>query len=318
MTERRHDLVVVGGGPAGLAAAATAAGHGLDTVLMDEQPSPGGQIYRNVEANADAAPETAGILGGDYSAGLRLVEAFRESSARFEPLTSVWQVEPDGTVGTLHDGRAALVRARRVIVAAGAMERPMPIPGWTLPGVMTAGAAQTLLKGAGLVPDGPAVLAGNGPLLYLVAWQLVSAGVEVRAILDTTPRLRLPGLARDAARRARPARRDSKGTPLDRRSAQSRRPARPQRHGPLGSRERRPAGGGRIRGGRRERPVRDAVAAPPPGRRPERTAGGIGRRRPALGRGAGLLAHPNRFLGRHVRSTRSPWPGIAQGSAARS
>ncbi|MYG50866.1 MAG: NAD(P)-binding protein [Rhodospirillaceae bacterium] len=188
MTAFRHDVAVVGAGPAGMAAATAAAELGLDTVLFDEQPAPGGQIYRNVEANRDAGSGLAGLLGDDYVRGRRLAEAFRAGSAAYAPGTSVWEIEPDGTVGTLRDGRAALVRARRIVVSAGAMERPVPIPGWTLPGVMTAGAAQTLLKAADAIPDGPVVLAGSGPLHYLVAWQLVSAGAEIRAILDTTPR----------------------------------------------------------------------------------------------------------------------------------
>ena len=81
-----------------------------------------------------------------------------------------------------------MVAARAVFLATGAIERPFPIPGWTLPGVMSAGAAQTALKASGLVPDGPVVLAGCGPLLYLLAWQYRNAGVRVEALLDTAPR----------------------------------------------------------------------------------------------------------------------------------
>ncbi|MDQ6679858.1 MAG: (2Fe-2S)-binding protein, partial [Pseudomonadota bacterium] len=79
------------------------------------------------------------------------------------------------------------VHARRVVIATGALERPFPIPGWTLPGVMTAGAAQTLLKSSGIVADGRTVLAGTGPLLWLLASQFINAGCKIDAILDTTP-----------------------------------------------------------------------------------------------------------------------------------
>jgi NADPH-dependent 2,4-dienoyl-CoA reductase/sulfur reductase-like enzyme len=188
MTAKQHDVAVIGGGPAGLAAATAAAGHGLDTVLLDEQPALGGQIYRNIEAVAEGDPSLLGLLGEDYAHGRELVRAFHDSGATHVPDTAIWEVEPDGTIGTLCDGRAALVRARRIVIAAGAMERPVAIPGWTKPGVMTVGAAQTLLKAANAVPDGPVVLAGSGPLLYLVAWQLAKAGVEISAVLDTTPR----------------------------------------------------------------------------------------------------------------------------------
>ena len=80
------------------------------------------------------------------------------------------------------------IAARRILLATGAIERPVPIPGWTLPGVMTAGAAQILLKTADLVPEGRTVIAGQGPLLYLAAIQLARAGAPPLAVLETTPR----------------------------------------------------------------------------------------------------------------------------------
>ena len=82
-----------------------------------------------------------------------------------------------------------MIQAKRVIIATGSLERPFPIPGWTLPGVMTAGAAQTALKAQGLVPTGRTVMAGCGPLLWLLAAQLLRAGAKIEAILDTTPRV---------------------------------------------------------------------------------------------------------------------------------
>src|SRR5581483_8870487 len=80
------------------------------------------------------------------------------------------------------------VAARRILLATGAVERPVPVPGWTLPGVMTLGAAQILLKNADLVPQGRAVLDGQGPLLYLAAVQLTRAGAPPAMILETTPK----------------------------------------------------------------------------------------------------------------------------------
>src|SRR6202021_2116982 len=94
---------------------------------------------------------------------------------------------PDGTLSLAGDGASETVAARHILLATGAIERPVPIPGWTLPGVMTVGAAQILLKTADLVPDGRAVLAGQGPLLYLAALQLARAGAPPAAILETTP-----------------------------------------------------------------------------------------------------------------------------------
>lgn len=179
-----YDVAVIGGGPAGLAAATVAAGHGLSTVLIDEQATAGGQIYRSI-TETPALDRT--ILGPDYVRGVQLVEAFTASGARHLSGTTVWTVEPGFQIGTSVNGKAAFIGARHVILATGAMERPFPIPGWTLPGVLGAGAAQILMKSSGLVPEGPLVLAGTGPLLWLLAWQYDRAGVPVRALLDTAP-----------------------------------------------------------------------------------------------------------------------------------
>jgi octopine oxidase subunit A len=180
------DLAIVGAGPAGMAAAAQAAGLGLDTLVLDEQEGPGGQIYRAVEKAGDGSP-----LGADYLAGRALVAALRGSRARYRPAATVWHIDPAAAGGValslLIDGRSETVTARHLLLATGALERPVPIAGWTLPGVMTAGAAQILLKTADLVPQGRAVLAGQGPLLYLAAVQLARAGAPPEAVLETTP-----------------------------------------------------------------------------------------------------------------------------------
>jgi NADPH-dependent 2,4-dienoyl-CoA reductase/sulfur reductase-like enzyme len=191
------ELAIVGGGPAGLAAATLAAELGLETVLFDEQPVPGGQIYRNVEANSLRHDALGGILGADYARGLALVQSFRASGAGYEPLSAVWQVAPDGKVGISRAGRSYLTRAGRIILATGAMERPVPVPGWTLPGAMGAGAIQTLMKASGIVPDRPVVIAGSGPLLYLVAFQFAKAGAPLKAVVDTSTGS-LPSTARAA------------------------------------------------------------------------------------------------------------------------
>jgi NADPH-dependent 2,4-dienoyl-CoA reductase/sulfur reductase-like enzyme len=176
------ELAIIGAGPAGIAAAVLAAELGLDTVLVDEQDQPGGQVYRAIER---AEPDTP--LGPDYLAGRPLAAALRASRVDYRPGTNLWHVDPDGTLFLENAGRTETVTARRVLLATGAIERPVPIPGWTLPGVMTAGAAQTLLKSADLVPEGRAVLAGQGPLLYLLAAQLVRAGAPPAALLETAP-----------------------------------------------------------------------------------------------------------------------------------
>lgn len=192
------DLLVVGAGPAGLAAATQAAALGLSTVLIDEQPAPGGQIYRAI---GSTPVRDRAILGADYWHGLSLLAPFAGSGARHIGAATVWSISereagPDGQPAGFEvaysvarpgqDPQAALLHCRHIILATGAQERPFPIPGWTLPGVITAGAAQILLKTSGVVPEGRTVLAGGGPLLYLLAWQYLNAGVKLEAILETT------------------------------------------------------------------------------------------------------------------------------------
>lgn len=180
---KQVDLIVIGAGPAGLAAAAEAAAQGLSTILMDEQAHPGGQIYRNVEQVPGPRAE---ILGEDYAAGRAIAQTFRDSDAIYMPGTLVWNIGTDGVVDYSRDGRSGQIRARRILSATGAVERPMPIPGWTLPGVSTAGALQIMLKSGGIVQDG-AVLMGSGPLLWLIAAQMVEAGCPPKAIVENLP-----------------------------------------------------------------------------------------------------------------------------------
>lgn len=199
-----YPLLVIGAGPGGISAAVSAADQGAEVGLLDDQPAPGGQIFRQVETQP---AERAALLGPDYQRGAGLVRALRDSRVDYQPDTAVWSIEPlagpgaAGTeVGVLQHGRARLIRARRLVLAGGAMERPLPFPGWTLPGVMNAGAAQILLKASGLVPANRVVIAGTGPLLLLLAWQYLRAGIRVEAVLETAPLTNLLAAARHLPR----------------------------------------------------------------------------------------------------------------------
>lgn len=190
------DLAVVGAGPAGMAAAVEAAELGLATLLIDEQGAPGGQIYRAIEGASEASP-----LGADYLAGRPLAAALRASAVEYRPGKTVWHIDPDAAaLSLIGEAGSDTVAARRILLATGAIERPVPIPGWTLPGVMTVGAAQILLKTAGIAPDGRAILAGQGPLLYLAALQLARAGAPPVALFETTPHRRYHAAARRLGR----------------------------------------------------------------------------------------------------------------------
>jgi NADPH-dependent 2,4-dienoyl-CoA reductase/sulfur reductase-like enzyme len=183
MSHSSVDVVVVGAGAAGMSGAVALAELGLHVVLLDEQGSPGGQIYRGITL---APLSRRDMLGPDYAHGNELAQALASSSVRYERGAAVWQVTREHEVSYLREGRLHTLQAKAVLLATGAMERPFPIPGWTLPGVMSAGAAQILLKSSGLAPSEPVVLAGCGPLLYLLGWQYLRAGVPIKALVDTT------------------------------------------------------------------------------------------------------------------------------------
>ncbi len=183
MTEH-VDAVVIGAGPAGMAAATLLAERGAHTVLLDEQAAPGGQIYRGIE---QANPALRALLGPDYAHGAALAERLRASGAEYRPGSAVWNVTSERYVWVIRNGAVTSLQTEVLLLATGAMERPVPIPGWTLPGVMAAGAVQILLKTASLHPDS-IVLAGSGPLLYLLSAQLLAAGTTILALLDTTAR----------------------------------------------------------------------------------------------------------------------------------
>ncbi|HWL28956.1 MAG TPA: NAD(P)/FAD-dependent oxidoreductase [Burkholderiaceae bacterium] len=177
------DVAVIGAGPAGMAAATVCAEHGLNVAILDDQATPGGQIYRGITL---ASRKMREVLGPDYCAGDALVAPLLDGRINYMPDTAVWEVTRDKTLHLTQGGRSSSLQADYVVLSTGAMERPFPIPGWTLPGVMTAGAAQILLKTAGATAMGPVILAGCGPLLYLLAAQYLAAGTQIAAVVDTT------------------------------------------------------------------------------------------------------------------------------------
>lgn len=175
------DLIIIGAGPAGMSAARRAAELGLSALILDEQPAAGGQIYRDVDR---ASVNRSDILGADYTHGLTLTERLHHDDITHLKGAVVWQIQEGTRVAFTRNGKGALAVGQRILLATGALERPMPLPGWTIPGVMTAGAAQILLKQSGIVCQG-AVLVGSGPLLYLLATQMVRAGCPPLALIET-------------------------------------------------------------------------------------------------------------------------------------
>lgn len=182
MTGNSYDVAVIGAGPAGLSAARTAAAAGARTICVDRYAAPGGQYYRQP---ADGTGGTA-----TQRHGRALADAAWAAGAEYLPSTNVWSVSGGLRLEIIGDGRRGVIDCRAIVVASGAHERVAPFPGWTLPGVFTAGGLQALLKSCDLAVGPRVVLAGTGPLLPVVAASLARHGVRVSAVLEANRLLR--------------------------------------------------------------------------------------------------------------------------------
>ncbi len=182
--DTRPHIVIVGAGPAGIGAALAASMANLRVTVIDDQLEPGGQVWRSAGSTTD---HHAAVMGPEYVLGRERIRTFLAADVEYLPEHTVWNIEYEDEKPVIYYAGASGSKALRphsVILATGAIERPFPIPGWNLPGVMTAGALQILLKSAELCPD-RAVLAGAGPLLWLLASQMVAVGQAPLALIET-------------------------------------------------------------------------------------------------------------------------------------
>ncbi len=179
------EVAVVGAGPAGLSAALAAAQAGTQVMLVDNYRQPGGQYYRQ------PAAEFKSLQPGNHQReGRNLWQQVVAAGVELLTETTVWGAFEGNRLGLCGPEATATIQAQAIILATGAYERVAAFPGWTLPGVMTTGAVQTLLKEQRILPGRQIVLAGTGPLQLVVAAGLVQAGAEVIAVLDGSPLLR--------------------------------------------------------------------------------------------------------------------------------
>ena len=173
------DVAIIGGGAGGLSAAIAARAAGASVVLLDERKVAGGQYFKQ---SATHAP-----LDAQQAEGADLVRRAEESGAEMIGSAEVWGAF-DGPL-FLADvaGAALVVRPRTAIIATGAYERPHIVPGWTLPGVMMTGAAQTLWRSYRTLPGRRVLVCGSGPLNVQVALELAEGGAEVAMVAESAP-----------------------------------------------------------------------------------------------------------------------------------
>lgn len=178
------ELVIVGGGPGGIAAAIEAVKAGVKVMLLDENSKPGGQIYRQFE-NGFVVNDPQ-VLGRTYKKGQVLLQEFESIRKRMIYVNDalVWGLFPQRELAYQRNGFSTSFRYQDLIVAAGAYDRPVPFPGWTLPGVLTAGGAQRFVKMQRVLPGENILLAGTGPLQLVLASQILKAGGNIEMILE--------------------------------------------------------------------------------------------------------------------------------------
>ena len=188
-------LTVVGAGPAGILAASTAAAAGVQVIVVDESPSPGGQYYRQSPPEFDFADRAAAHSGHPEASAF--YDRLDHPNIQVLQGVRVWGVFDGNTLALTDEEQTFLLDTDRVVLATGAYDRPLAFPGWTLPGVFGVGAVLRLIKSQWILPGQRFLLAGLGPLQLVLADLLLKSGAEVVCVAEAANPLRawrhLPG-----------------------------------------------------------------------------------------------------------------------------
>lgn len=186
------DVVVVGAGPAGLSAAIEAARAGADTLLVDLNLRPGGQLFKQIHKFFGSSAHRSGIRG--FNIGKQLLEEAQKAGVELWLKSTVIGLFPGYKVGIQRggDGEAkelVTVHAKKIVVATGGSENVVRFKGWTIPGVMGAGAAQTMVNVNRVKPGKRVVMLGSGNVGLIVSYQLMQAGCDVAAVVEAAPNI---------------------------------------------------------------------------------------------------------------------------------
>jgi thioredoxin reductase len=200
MKELTADVAVIGAGSAGLCAAYQAASAGADVLVIDENKRPGGQLFKQIHKFFGSKEHQAGTRG--YVIGEQLLKKVEDSGAAVMLDSLVYGLLPDKSMGVISNGVNYSVKAKKIIIAAGAKENYMAFPGSTLPGVMGAGAAQTMVNVNRVLPGSRILMVGSGNVGLIVSYQLMQAGAQVVGIVEGAPKIGGYGVHAGKIRRA--------------------------------------------------------------------------------------------------------------------
>jgi NADPH-dependent 2,4-dienoyl-CoA reductase/sulfur reductase-like enzyme/Fe-S-cluster-containing hydrogenase component 2 len=183
----RYDLIVIGAGPAGLSAAIEAASNGLQVVVFDENSRPGGQLFKQIHKFFGSREHKAKERG--FKIGEDLLEEAEKLGVRVELNSTVMGIFQDKEVTVMQGEHVRHCKANAIVIATGASENMVPFDGWTLPGVIGAGSAQTMMNLHGIKPGNKVLMVGSGNVGLVVGYQLIQAGCRLEAIIDAAPRI---------------------------------------------------------------------------------------------------------------------------------
>jgi len=184
---KRFDLIIVGAGPSGLSAAIEAAKRGLKVVVFDENEKPGGQLFKQIHKFFGSKEHRAKVRG--FVIGQQLLDEAADVGVSVVLNATVIGLYQDKEIVVKKGDEITHYKADAVIIATGAAENMVTFPGWTLPGVIGAGAAQTMMNLHGVLPGKKVLMLGSGNVGLVVSFQLLQCGCEVVALVDAAPRV---------------------------------------------------------------------------------------------------------------------------------
>ena len=194
------DVAIIGAGSAGLSAAVEASSAGAKVLVIDENSRPGGQLFKQIHKFFGSSAHLAGVRG--YEIGKQLLHQVEQSGAEVMLDSLAYGYFPKKGIGLIHNNRHYVVKAKKTILAAGAKENYMAFPGSTLPGVMGAGAAQTMVNINRVLPGKKVVMVGSGNVGLIVSYQLMQAGADVVALVEASQKINGYGVHAGKIRRA--------------------------------------------------------------------------------------------------------------------